>query len=689
MLCKLSLKNIKKSIKDYVIYFCTLILGVAIFYVFNALDGQTVMLKVSTSTQELIQLMMTILSGVSVFVSFVLGFLIIYASRFLIKRRKKEFGIYLTLGMSKRKISIILFLETIIIGVLSLLVGLGLGVILSQLMSLLVANMFEANLTEFTFVFSSKAFVKTIIYFGIMYLIVMLFNTFSVSQCKLIDLLHGARKSEKIRLKNPILCVIVFVLAAVVLGIAYYMVTAGFTFLYEPKDFILIIVMGVVSTFFIFWSLSGLILRIIMSMKIIYYKGLNSFTLRQFSSKVNTSVFSITIICLLLFITICLLSSCLTMKNSMNKNIKKLTPADIMLTTAYMDNQYDYFKNHGYTDEQIANSHYTVLEKLDIIGIDIKKDLKDYIEVNDYATPDLTLNHTLGSKLEQIRTEFPYLSYDTQEPIMTISDYNKVARFYGMDEYTVEDDEYIIVADFKSMIEVRNIALENNEVITIFGHKLKPKYRTCQDGFLEMSSQHINTGIIVVSDEVAVADYLYNNYLIGNYHTSKKEEIRAIEEHINEVASSEQWENYLPLDGSSKLSIKEATVSLTAMVTFIGLYLGIIFLICCAAMLGLKELSESSDNKERFTMLRNIGVDEKLINKALFRQIGIFFMLPMLVALIHSVFGIMFAKKVLEIVGDDQLLPSIIMTAVFMVLIYGGYFLITYFCSKNILKEKR
>ena len=104
MLCKLSIKNIKKSVKDYAIYFFTLILGVSIFYVFNALESQTIMMDVSTSTQELIKLMITMLSGVSVFVSFILGFLIIYASRFLMKRRNKEFGVYLTLGMSKRKI---------------------------------------------------------------------------------------------------------------------------------------------------------------------------------------------------------------------------------------------------------------------------------------------------------------------------------------------------------------------------------------------------------------------------------------------------------------------------------------------------------------------------------------------------------------------------------------------------------
>ena len=125
MLFKLSFKNIIKSIKDYAIYFFTLTLGVGIFYVFNALDSQTAMLNLNASTKMIAKTLVSILSGVSIFVSIILAFLIIYASRFLIKRRNKEFGIYLTLGMSKRKISIILFLETLFIGIISLVVGLG------------------------------------------------------------------------------------------------------------------------------------------------------------------------------------------------------------------------------------------------------------------------------------------------------------------------------------------------------------------------------------------------------------------------------------------------------------------------------------------------------------------------------------------------------------------------------------
>lgn len=689
MLCKLSLKNIKKSIKDYAIYFFTLILGVAIFYVFNALGSQTVMMDVSSSTEELIELMMTMLSEVSVFVSFILGFLIIYASRFLMKRRNKEFGVYLTFGMSKRKISLILFFETLFIGIISLVVGLGIGIILSQLMSLVVANMFEADLTKFAFVFSSSSCIKTIIYFGIMYLFVMIFNTYSVSKCKLIDLLNGAKTSEKIKLKNPILCIIIFIISCLVLGKAYHLVTVEFLTLQEAENILVPIVMGCVSTFFIFWSLSGLLLRIARSMKNFYYKGLNSFTLRQFSSKINTTVFSTTIICLMLFITICLLSACLTMKNSMNANIKELAPADFMFTTNMnMDKYYDSFRTYGYNDNKIKNSHYTVLEMFNIFNYDITRDVKEYVEINTYATPDLTMNHTLGSKLDSVRTSFPFLQYDTKESIIKISDYNKVARLYGNEEYSLKDDEYMIVADFKSMVEIRNMALENGETINLFGHTLKPKYNSCQDGFLEMSSNHINTGIILVSDNVINEDYLVQNHLIGNYNTSDKNEIEEIENNINALAKNPKANDYLLPSGSTRLSIKEATTGLSAMVTFIGLYLGVIFLISSAAVLGLKELSESSDNKQRFRMLRKIGTDEKMINKALFRQIAIFFILPLILALIHSVFGIMFAMKILEVFGNDQLLPSIIMTTIFMVIIYGGYFLITYYCSKNIIKER-
>jgi len=407
MLCKLSLKNIKKSFKDYAIYFFTLILGVAIFYVFNAIDSQTVMMDVTKSTKEIIKLMTNMLSGVSVFVSFILGFLIIYASRFLIKRRKKEFGIYLTLGMSKRKISIILFFETLFIGLISLIVGLLLGTILSQFMSLLVANMFEADLTNFTFIFSKTSCIKTLIYFGIMYVLVMIFNTINISRCKLIALLHGNKHSEKIKLKNPILCTIIFIISAIVLGYAYYLVTAGFDNITSAQQILYPMIMGAVSTFFIFYSLSGLLLRIFMSIKHTYYKGLNSFTLRQFSSKINTTVFSMTVICLMLFVTICVLSSSLSIKNSMTYNLKTLAPVDIQLTK-----NINHIDDGTYTEEQLKESKLSIQESLQNINFKTNEYFKDIVDFDIYTTPDIQLKDSLGTYLKEASIKYPFLRYE-------------------------------------------------------------------------------------------------------------------------------------------------------------------------------------------------------------------------------------------------------------------------------------
>ena len=685
---KLSFRNIKKSFKDYAIYFFTLILGVAIFYVFNSIESQTVLLDVTNSTHEVIDLMTNMLSGASVFVAFILGFLIIYASRFLIKRRNKEFGIYMLLGMSKRKISMILFFETILIGIISLAVGLGLGVLLSQLMSMLVANMFEADMTKYEFIFSSQACIKTIIYFGIMYVIVMLFNTVNIGKCKLIDLIQTNKKSEKVKMKNPMLCTIVFIISAIALGYAYYMVTGGINeTIKTPEDIFKPIVIGAISTFFIFWSLSGLILKAVMSMKNLYVKGLNTFTFRQLSSKINTTVFSMTIISLMLFVTICVLSSSLSLKKSMTANLDELAPADIQLEKRVLNEDW---LDQGYNEEQIRNSKLSIREILEKFDFNIDSYLEESVEYNLYQTEDLTFGDTLGDSLDKIKNTYTSMvPYNIADDIMTISDYNKVAKFYGNEEYTINEDEYIIVADYDSMIEIRNVALKDNQEITVFGHTLKPKYNECQYGFVEMASNHINSGIIIVPDDIVDDNYIVYNSIIGNYYTDSLDEQREIQEQIKNLVNNPISLEYNLPSINSKVDISEASIGIGALVTFLGLYLGIVFLIASVAILALKELTESTDNKERYNMLRKLGADEKMINKSLFRQIAIFFMFPLLIAIIHSIFGITFCSYIIETFGNEQLLPSIIMTAIFIVVFYGGYFLITYLSSKNIIKENR
>ncbi|MCI8668049.1 MAG: ABC transporter permease [Lachnospiraceae bacterium] len=677
MLFKLSLKNIQKSIKDYAIYFFTLILGVAVFYVFNAIESQTVLLNVTSNTQDIIKLMTNILSGVSVFVSFVLGFLIIYASRFLVKRRNKEFGVYLTLGMGKRKVSMILFFETMLIGIISLAVGLLLGTVLSQFMSLLVANMFEADMTNYAFTFSKDAMFKTFIYFGIMYVLVMIFNTRLVSKCKLIDLLHAGKKSEKVRMKNPVLCTLVFAASCGILGYAYWKVTGGLYRLSSEKDIFIPIILGVIGTFLVFWSLSGLMLRIVMSIKGLYYKKLNSFTLRQISSKINTMVFSMTVICLMLFFTICILSSALSIKNFMNDNLKELAPVDIQFESA----------------NEPGQESYTVEELLKQNNFNVDEVFKERFSFDTYMFDDITLQTTLGSAYNEAQNNNFFLSYTAREEFMKLSDYNRLAKLYGMPEYTLEEDEYIVIADFDSSMDMRNLALKNGEIIRIGSKEYRPKYEKCKKGILQLAGNHVNAGYFVIPDSAETEGHNTRNYLVANYNTGNVEEKIRIEAEISELTKSigkdGNTENRSSISYNTMLDIKEASIGLGAMVTFIGLYLGIIFLISGAAILALKELSESTDNRERYSVLRKIGTDEKVINRALFKQIGIFFMVPLILAGIHSVFGIRFCNSILETFGKDEMMKSVGMTSVFLIVIYGGYFLITYFCSKEIIKERK
>lgn len=693
MLFKLSLKNMKKSFKDYAIYFITLVLGVAVFYMFNSLDSQEAMLKVSSSTKEIIKLMINMLGMVSVFIAIILGLLIVYANNFLINRRKKEFGIYMTLGMGKRQISKILLIETIFVGIISLLIGLVIGIFASQLMSILVAKLFQADMTKFEFVFSKNACIKTCLYFAIMYLAVLIFNAFTISKYKLINLLTASKKNEKIKIKNPILCVVVFIISSIGLGYAYWIVTKKVFTLSNinetTKAIILAVIFGIITTILIFWSISGFILKIVESKKSIYLKGTNMFVLRQIHNKINTTVISISIICLMLFMTITALSSSLALKNSMQKDIENLTPVDINLyKTANLDNSKE---SITYSEEIKEDSKKPISYTLKENGFDMDL-LKDVIELPIYELSDLTWEKTLGSVAIDIKKEFPMMNLTTPEMIMKLSDYNKIAKLYGNKEYTLNDDEYLIIANYESNAEMRNKGLQANAQININGSEYKPKYQKCEDSFIEISTSKTNVGIIIVPDS---ANLNIENQklwlLVANYNAKNKEEKDKIEDIFsdNESALNQKLhEAKNSLNSDTKIHLFESSVGLSTIVVFIAIYLGIIFLIVSCAILALKQLTESSDNIERYVILRKIGCDEKMINKSLFEQIAIFFMLPLILAIIHSIFGIQFALSIFNtLASKDQLLPSIILTIIVMSSIYGCYFLATYIGCKNIIKE--
>ena len=697
MLFKLSFRNMKKSFKDYAIYFLTLVLGVAIFYMFNSIDSQQAMIEVSQSTREMIQLLIQMLGMVSVFIAIVLGFLIVYANNFLINRRKREFGIYMSLGMGRRQISGIILLETILIGILSLAVGLFIGIFASQFMSILVAKLFEADMSEFTFVFSKDACIKTCIYFAVMYIAVIIFNTLTISRYKLINLLTAVKKNEKVKLKNPIISILIFIASSVLLGYAYYLVTGGVYELRTGEQLLKPIIMGVIGTVGIFWSLSGFILRLIQTRKSVYLKGTNMFVLRQLNNKINTNIVSMTVICLMLFMTISALSSSLSIQSALDSQLEKFTPVDVNLyKTAYLPESYvsSYSGKTIYnTEEQIEDSRHPVSYTLETNGYDMNN-LKDIVEIPIYAIPEWTMKTSLGDYSEKAMQQFSMLAYDTPETVIKISDYNKVAALYGNEQYSLNDDEYMVLCDFEQMMNIRDEALKQDSDIEISGKTYHAKYKECKDGFVLMSTSNMNAGIILVPDSFEIKEeYTEQYFLAANYNAETEEEKIELNNVLAGEVDSELFDNLsekeINLEGMTKISLTEASKGLSTIIIFIAIYLGIVFLIASSAILALKQLTESSDNKQRYTILRKIGCDEKMINQALFRQIFIFFMMPLTLAIVHSIFGIKFILSILAaLASPDELLPSIIVTAVIIGAIYGLYFLATYFGSKNIIKEE-
>ena len=568
------------------------------------------------------------------------------------------------------------------------------GVFGSQFMSILVGKLFEADMSKLTFVFSIDSCIKTCIYFAVMFIAVMIFNAFTISKYKLINLLTANKKNEEVKIKNPVICIIIFLIAISILGYCYYKVTIGVNELVTADKIIPIIILGIISTILVFWSLSGFILKVVQTRKKIYLKDVNMFILRQLNNKINTTVISMSLICLMLFMTISILSSSLSLNSTMRRDMQEMTPVDINLyKTANLPESYQNPYTgvvENYTKTQIEDSKKTVEETLVENGFDINN-LKDIVEIPVYASNELTMKDLLKGIEDMVKMQFPQLRYDTPEEIIKVSDYNKIAKLYGNEEYSLENNQFIVLCDFESMENLRNQALEKNNTINLKGKEYKAKYNECKDGFIDMSSSHINTGIILVPDSVEFTEAeKERTFLAANYNANTEEEKEKIEEIFADSESSQFYKNIiekgLEIDGMTKISIIESSVGVSTMVLFIAIYLGIIFLIASSAILALKQLTESSDNKERYMILRRIGVDEKIINRALFRQIGLFFIFPLILAIIHSIFGIQFVMTLMSVLASgEELLPSIIATVVVMGGIYGLYFIATYIGSKNII----
>ena len=669
MLFKLSLKNQKKSIRDYSIYFLTLILGVSIFYIFNSISTQTAMMEISSTKSEIIETMNTALSAMSVVVSFVLGFLIAYASQFLIKKRKKEFGLYLMLGMKKFDICKMIFIETVVIGIISLGAGLIIGIGLSQFMSLLVANLFEANMEKFIFVVSPSAILKTVIYFVIIYIVVLIMNLFTITRSKLIDLLTAHRKKEKQVVKNPVISFIVFSIACIMLGYAYYNVTAGMENLTETSDVLLQIILGIVGTFLTVWSISSLVLTITKHIPRLYHNGINSFVISEVSNKINSTVISISIICLLLFSTICLLSSSFALKNYKETELLKQAPISLTLSKEMIDGYY-------------------IKEILEYKNLDssIYSNATDFYT---YKSNEVTYKTLLGSYAEEMVENDPQMNslMDITLPVINESDYNKVAKIYNDEIVDLEDNQYQIICNTESQTNMYNTALlkEENNIINVFNEQLYSKNNHVLEGRLSNEYYPTNYGLLVVPDSIDLSnlDYFTNYVLVDEL--DEETENFVISEQFDQTINPEnkRWASIMI---GSQQQIIDDSIGSSGMMIFISLYLGFVFMISGAALLALKQMSDTIDSKDKYAILKKLGASQKDVHNALFKQMSIFFGLPLILAVIHSIFGIQVCNFILGIYKFDGMLQSILTCSALILLIYGGYFIVSYINCKRMIR---
>lgn len=678
MLFKLSLKNIRKSIKDYSIYFFTLVFAVAMFYSFNSLDAQSSMMVLSESKYEIVKSIILIMGYVSVFVSIILGFLIVYSNNFLIKRRKKEIGLYFTLGMSKRKVSTILVIETLIIGIISLIVGLLVGVGLSQFISILTAKLFEVDMTNLKFIFSSLAFTKTIIYFGIIFILVMLFNILTLSRYKLIDLLNAGKKNESIKVRNKYVTIITFISSIGLIGYAYYLLFDN-VLLFMDYRTIIMLISGALGTYLLFFSVSGFLLKVVEHIKKLYYKDLNLFTLKQVNSKINTTVLSTTIICLMLLLTIGILSSSLSLAKAFNNDLVNNNLSNFTII-AYGNST---IVKDDLSTEVIESTSARDLEEYMNNG-SLDKYTKDYAIIHYHHDKNLrTKDMITKASFDKLKKEYgSTLSLDFKVSIISETEYKKLMEVEKQEIIDIEDNEYLLLANIDLCTDAFKEYYEKKIGISINDTNLTP----ATDKIIEVAVRNYNTagndGVVVVSDELVSNLDIWSLSVIGNVIDINNEE--EIETQIYEEMSGNVM---FAFQYSSKSEMESSSVGLKVMITFVGLYLGITFAISSATVLAIGQLSESSDNKSRYKILKDLGADKKMINKALFIQILIVFTFPLLVALVHSYVGLSEVNSLIISVGNIDLTSSIIFTALFMVIMYGGYFLITYYCSKNIIKD--
>ena len=698
MYARIAVGNVRKSLRDFSVFFVTLAIGVCVFYAFGSITDQAAVVELNEDSRTLVQWLSGMLNGVSSFFVVILGALVVYANRFIIRRRRREFGIYLTLGMPASRVSLIVVLEGLLVGIGSLVCGLALGVALSQVMMYVTASLFEATVDGFVFVFSVGSCLRTLVCFAVVFLVSLLLNVRSVARWRLVDLIDADRVSERERTRSLPVCVVLFVVSLVLIGVAYAVLTEH-GMASEGPWFGIATALVAVGTLLFFFSGSGFLLRLVQACKGLYLRGLNMFVLRQVSSRINTAWLSISFVCAMLFLAICATCTGFSVTMGLNRSVAEGTPYDASLTS---------FPSGIAAEGWAADGVQAAADGYDMVGA-LRREVPgwdDYVgravQVDTYGdrvmepgyVPQLTMAHFLdatdfeGGATTDVMLEY---SRDAAIPFVPLSQYNALREMAGEDPVELAEGECLVWNDMAALDDFWRAVAAQGGPFEAWGHELA----FAEDGVVGVHLQDTTTGstitgALVVNDEV-IPDYERPSMSVVNVdYAGPRDEVDpaftdALREGlVDDLARTDgdAWPAYSYVTAQELLGEMGGT---TLVISYLAIYIGFALLVGCSAVLAIQQLSQAADNVSRYRVLAELGAERSMVSRALLMQVGVYFLFPLVVAVAHAAVALASVNDIVLIMTGFDISQSLVVTVGVVVLLYGSYFLVTYVTSKTVI----
>lgn len=727
MLCKLAWGNVRRAGRDYLVYLLTLTLGVTVFYAFNTVSMQVDIAGIDE--EGLAQVMGSMLGYLTYFLAGVMAFLMVYANNFIMKRRKKEFGLYQVLGMGRGRVATIMALETVIVSVVAFVAGIVLGVGLSQLMTFFTASLFKTQIANFHFFFSVHAFNLTLACTLVMFVLTLLLNLRAVRRTKLIELMGAERRNESIKTRNPWIAIAIFAVGVVLVGVAYYRLlrdgfplTATDSKLQEAMNqFGITTAMVTVGTFALFWGLSGMLIKLLQSLRGVYWRGLNMFTVRQLAAKVNTVCFSMGVIAMLLFLAITSVTCGMSIANVMNENLERYNPVDVSQTYVYYTpDTLDYYKGYkGYVNPSEADRMVLADTTVDLYPawhgkgksagnndetgkkVNIADVAGEHVQIDSYlsypfggSNPSVTPSEMCKTMGEKLPKAFGGSNADTMGLFVTpASQYNKLRQMMGEEPVSIGRDQYLLTCDMGGeLVELYTKYMADGHALTLGGHTLKPATDKSDEdtAAIANSAMGSNPGTVVVADELLSQLNLqpYSSSLLVNYKqgmdtTEADESIKytLLDNLLVDGKEPGVWGTFI-----TRSEMYTQAAQMNGLISYLAIYIGFVLVVACAAILSIQQLSNVADGSRSYRVLAQIGCDDRQIRHSVMAQQAVFFLFPLAVGLAHSFVALKVIIELVSIFGNMSIGGTVGLTCAIFLAAYGGYFLVTYLMSAGMVQ---